>query len=156
MITLLRIQGIPARKVTGYLISDSSDFRPSIGYTRTFTYPDFLGHAWVEYYIPNIGWISCEPQVSSLYKTSSYRSLTQNNGAWFDFPPTPTSISEFTWLLTTNAADYELDYTLTITVTGINLNPEINWLEIIVPIAIIIGVVVLVGLVIYVIVKKTR
>ena len=158
MITLLRIQGIPARKVTGLLISEYSYFKPYVGYTRTFTYPDLLGHAWVEYYIPNLGWISCEPQAPSLYKTSSYLRLVQNNGAWFEFPDRggPDDISEFNSLLNAYSVDYDFDYTLKITVTGANLTPEFDWIAFLIPIFIIVGVIALVGLVIYIIIKKTR
>ncbi len=161
MITLLRIHGIPARKMTGYLVSLYSNFAPYVGYSTTFTYPNFLGHAWVEYYIPNLGWIACEPQDSSSYKTSSYLRFSQNNGAWFDFPSVtnpenPTNTSEYNILyISSLGSDSTLNYTLTITVTHINLLPGFDWTPII-TIAIIIMVVALVALVIYVIIKRTR
>ncbi|GAG47598.1 unnamed protein product, partial [marine sediment metagenome] len=65
MVTLLRIQGIPARKVTGFLVSTDPDIRPKFGDRWTFSTNEdatnILAHAWVEYYIPNIGWIACDP-----------------------------------------------------------------------------------------------
>lgn len=162
MITLLRIQGIPARKVTGLLLSEYTNFIPYVGYTRTYTYgtPSYMGHAWVEYYIPDIGWISCEPQDASSYKTSSYLRLTQNNGAWFDFPHplnplTPYNISEYTTLFSYDGGTHNFDYSFTITVTSVNLIPGFDW-TFIITLAIIIGTIALVAIVIYVIIKKTR
>jgi len=90
-ITLLRIQGIPARKVTGYFITTESEFNPAVGEVFTFTASSggsssLLGHAWVEYYIPEIGWIACEPQIGSSYKKIDYRRFNLNIGAWFFIP----------------------------------------------------------------------
>lgn len=69
MITLLRIQGIPARKVTGFLLSNNPALRPKVGDAWNFhaseTSSNILGHAWVEYYVPNIGWIACDPTWNS-------------------------------------------------------------------------------------------
>lgn len=77
MVTLLRIQGIPARKVVGLTIMTGSDSEgwkmigtPTKGTTYTY-YQNFRwgsttgillpGHAWIEYYIPNYGWVACDP-----------------------------------------------------------------------------------------------
>jgi len=166
MITLLRIQGIPARKVTGYLAYDpttTSTFRPPVGYSQSFTYDgvtsDLLGHAWVEYYIPTIGWISCEPQVPSLYKTSSYSRFTHNIGAWFLFPKNATHYyndSEFNRIIGgTYSGSNNINYTFSYTVVAVNLIPEFDLLAFLIPIVIIVGVIALVGLVIYIIIKKT-
>jgi len=57
MIALLRIQGIPARMIHGYLL-DSNELREG----DTFEYEDrFSTHAWIQYYVPRIGWIACDP-----------------------------------------------------------------------------------------------
>lgn len=75
MITLLRIQDIPARKVTGILYNNTAGYKPAIGESITFDQSydivndqqtitnnrEFLGHAWMEYYVPQIGWISSDP-----------------------------------------------------------------------------------------------
>lgn len=49
MITLLRIQGIPARKVTGFLISNDPGIKPQVGDTWTFRASELstnlMGHA---------------------------------------------------------------------------------------------------------------
>lgn len=75
MITLLRIQDIPARKVTGILYNNTAGYKPAIGESITFdqayvrdssgeatsSVRPFLGHAWMEYYVPNVGWIVSDP-----------------------------------------------------------------------------------------------
>ena len=165
MVTLLRIQGIPARKVTGYLLSSSSNFKPYVGYSRNFTWINndinLLGHAWVEYYIPGVGWISCEPQVASLYKTSSYYRLTENIGAWFTIPAWNGThieyldLSEYTAKYTSYSLGYDWRYSLNITVIDSNFTPDPDYLGFLINIAIILGVIALVGLVIYIIIKKT-
>jgi len=121
MITLLRIQGIPARKCTGLIISDitanneaSPDFYPSVGdywiFSSNFTksssqpnagvsYPHLLAHAWLEYYVPNIGWIPSDPTWSQsgydYFNRMDFLHLLGNIGAWFDYPGVPTPYSEF-------------------------------------------------------------
>ncbi|MBD3353947.1 MAG: hypothetical protein GF364_20865 [Candidatus Lokiarchaeota archaeon] len=78
MVTLLRIQDIPARKVVGLTILDGNledGFKPiknpikgqSWYYVEKFRYNQEIielnipGHAWIEYYIPGYGWIPCDP-----------------------------------------------------------------------------------------------
>jgi len=128
MITLLRIQGIPARKVTGYLISDEDWFNPLVGEVFNFQASssgasNFLGHAWVEYYIPEIGWIACEPQDSNSYKMIDYKRFNLNIGAWFSFPEV-SPISEFPFFPTPAAIDhdaYTFKYDIKITVLETDL-----------------------------------
>lgn len=50
MIGLARALNIPARYVSGYIHPDRHRFR---GYTQT--------HAWVEIYVPSVGWIGIDP-----------------------------------------------------------------------------------------------
>ena len=104
MITLLRIQGIPARKVTGFLISNNPLFKPRINKTYSFheSYSDeyssnVLRHAWVEYYVPLIGWIACDPtwnKNNDYFNNIDYLRFNLNVGAHFFVPPS-LSISEF-------------------------------------------------------------
>jgi len=133
MITLLRIQGIPARKVTGYLISADSKLQPTVGQVFNFQASSsgtssLLGHAWVEYYIPEIGWIACEPQNPNLYKKSDYLRLNLNIGAWFFMPGASSGheyIAEFPHIPSPVAYDhdaYTFNYDVKITVLETNLN----------------------------------
>ncbi len=133
MITLLRIQGIPARKVTGYLISADSDLQPTIGQVFNFQASSsgtssLLGHAWVEYYIPEIGWIACEPQNPNSYKKSDYLRLNLNIGAWFFMPgasPGYDYVAEFPHIPSPVASDhdaYTFNYDVKITVLETNFN----------------------------------
>ncbi|MBN2157570.1 MAG: transglutaminase domain-containing protein [Candidatus Lokiarchaeota archaeon] len=70
--TLLRIQGIPARKVVGLVIMDDGYLatKKEAGYQISYYYGTtssgetigtIPGHAWVEYYIPGYGFISMDP-----------------------------------------------------------------------------------------------
>ncbi len=88
MITLLRIQGIPARKVTGLVFSNIIPFFPFVGQELLFTFgnvkPNYiLGHAWVEYYVPNIGWIACDP-TWGYFNQIDYLRIGFNVGQWFE------------------------------------------------------------------------
>ncbi|MHA2289807.1 MAG: transglutaminase-like domain-containing protein [Promethearchaeota archaeon] len=127
MITLLRIQGIPARKVTGLLLKNENDIVPPVGkefnfYASSSGSSNLLGHAWVEYYIPDIGWIACEPQIAASYKTSDSLRFNLNIGAWFFIPgasPGYNYASEFPHIPSPVASDhnaYTFDYEMKITV----------------------------------------
>ncbi|MFX0209681.1 MAG: transglutaminase family protein [Candidatus Hodarchaeota archaeon] len=71
-VTMLRILKVPARKVTGVqLFSPSGSFYPfHVGESFNYIaqkisnhgyYAELPGHAWVEYYHPNYGFISLDP-----------------------------------------------------------------------------------------------
>lgn len=133
MITLMRIQGIPARKVTGYLISADSNLQPTVGQVFNFQASssgasNLLGHAWVEYYIPEIGWIACEPQNPNYYKKIDYLRLNLNIGAWFFMPgasPGHDYVSEFPHIPSPVAYDhdaYTFNYDVKITVLETSFN----------------------------------
>ncbi|NVM46936.1 MAG: transglutaminase domain-containing protein, partial [Candidatus Lokiarchaeota archaeon] len=158
MITLLRIQGIPARKVTGILLQTENNNIPPVG--KVFNLDassagstNVPGHAWVEYYIPDIGWIACEPQLASSYKKIDFLRFNLNIGAWFFIPgasPGFNLASEFPHIPSPVASDhdaYSFNYNMKITV----LDSDSNIMEIIVLIvigsivgAVIIGVTLLV------------
>ncbi|MFX1301966.1 MAG: transglutaminase family protein [Promethearchaeota archaeon] len=101
MVTLLRIQGIPARKVTGFLVSDDPTIRPKPGdswnfYTNNLI-TTILGHAWIEYYVADIGWIACDPtwnKITNYFNRIDFIRFNLNVGANFFFPPSDT-VSEF-------------------------------------------------------------
>ncbi|MFX1234060.1 MAG: transglutaminase family protein [Promethearchaeota archaeon] len=128
MITLLRCQGIPARKVTGYVFSNNPNIQPTLGEQKTFyisrtggsSSTNFLGHAWVEYYVPNIGWIACDPTWNNganyFNRIDSLR-FASNIGAWFTIPLLP-EISEFPnpCIVYDTDADFNYDYNVVITV----------------------------------------
>ncbi|KKL64055.1 hypothetical protein LCGC14_2168860, partial [marine sediment metagenome] len=156
MITLLRIQEIPARKVSGFLISNDLAIKPQVGDEWTFhaseSSSNLIGHAWVEYYVPNIGWIACDP-TWNYFNQIDYLRLNLNVGANFFFPPYGT-VSEFLNPLFsyTYGADFEYDYIIKITVIESNLPPSLNS-----PLTLfaIIIIVIIVGLIsVYYFVKK--
>ncbi len=169
MVTLLRIQDIPARKVTGICISNNPNLNPSKGQVFNFYLTsgglnNFMGHAWVEYYVEDIGWIACDPTWHSggydYFNRIDYLRLNTNIGAWFflpgatppydyisEFPPVPAAV-------TSNHDAYTFDHHVRITVVGASLTPsDFNLLVL----YIIVGcvVVALVG-VIYILIKRTK
>lgn len=160
MITLLRIQGIPARKVTGYMLTDEINYNPAVGdvfnyYAYSSGVHNFLGHAWVEYYIPDIGWIACEPQIAASYKTINSFRFNLNIGAWFSFPML-SPFSEFPIIPKPATFDhdaYTFDYNIKITV----LESDSILMEIVILIVIlsIVGVVII-GTVLLVRSKKKK
>jgi hypothetical protein len=127
MITLLRIQGIPARKITGHLLQTENSNIPPVGkvfdfYASSVGSTNVPGHAWVEYYIPDIGWIACEPQIASSYKKIDFFRFNLNIGAWFFVPgasPGYNYASEFPHIPSPVAIDhdaYSFNYDMKITI----------------------------------------
>ena len=138
MVTLLRCQGIPARKVSGFVISNNPSTKPYIGqewnfYARSSGATNILGHAWLEYYVENIGWIACDPtwdgQVN-YFNHIDYLRFNFNIGAWFSIPQIIDDASEFPHpcLVYINSSVFEYDYNFKVSVIDVNLNqfaPEI-------------------------------
>ncbi|MBN1216394.1 MAG: transglutaminase domain-containing protein [Candidatus Lokiarchaeota archaeon] len=167
MITLLRIQHIPARKVTGYVISNNPNLKPSVGQKFNFFFNaktgdgNLLGHAWVEYYVENIGWIPADPTWAgsnqNYFNRIDYLRFTDNVGANWTIPPFPDVYGEFPfpYITATSGADpSSVMYTMDVTVLETNLNPD-NFMMIII-IAVIIGVVVVVTALVFLAVKKSK
>ena len=142
MITLLRIQSIPARKVTGFLITNNPSHNPKVGnkYIFDLNYDgttksasstnEILGHAWIEYYVPDIGWIACDPTWGQGYfnRIDLFR-FNLNIGAWFFLPGASIGydyISEFPINPSPICSDhtaYDCQYSIEITVLDTNLAP---------------------------------
>ncbi len=77
MVALLRASGIPARKVLGItlidgdLLSAKPKYDITDGETFGYSYASGVGvpgHAWVQYFVPSIGWVSADPTWGSSYK----------------------------------------------------------------------------------------
>lgn len=135
MVTLLRIQNIPARKVTGFLLSNDPSIRPNTGDTWTFhaseSSSNIIGHAWVEHYIPNIGWIASDPTwntASNYFNKIDFLRFNLNIGANFFFPPSST-VSEYLNPLFSYSlgASYEFDYTIKISVIESSISPTFSF-----------------------------
>lgn len=58
MVVMLRLEGVPARIVSGYAMGDY-DFTQ-----HAFRVPASAAHAWVEVYFPSYGWVEFEPTTS--------------------------------------------------------------------------------------------
>lgn len=142
MITLLRIQSIPARKVTGFMISNNPRHRPVVGNQYLFdlnyvgatqtqsSTNQILGHAWIEYFIPSIGWIACDPTWKEGYFNGiDFLRFNLNVGAWFNLPgasPPYNYISEFPIVPSPVCSDhtaYDFQITIKVTVIEANLRP---------------------------------
>jgi hypothetical protein len=128
MITLLRIQDIPARKVTGFLISNSPSFQPKINDTWQFQDSELnhpiLRQAWMEYYVPNIGWIACDPTWHSnltYFNRIDILRFHWNVGANFFVPPS-FIVSEFSNPMFVFKSLGQFEFTYDIKVTVINIS----------------------------------
>ena len=151
MITLLRCQGIPARKVTGFVITNNPSSTPQVGqewsyHTNSDGQSTFLGHAWVEYYVPNIGWIACDPtwdENGDYFNYIDYYHLNLNIGAWFSIPGLPDE-SEFPHpcIIYMLSSTFDYDYNLNLKVISTNMN--ITEIIVIIVIVSIVGVVIIV------------
>jgi len=151
MITLLRCQGIPARKVTGFVITDTPTTIPQVGqewsyYSRSNGQTNFLGHAWVEYYVPNIGWIACDPtwdETGDYFNYIDYYHLNLDIGAWFSVPLLPDE-SEFgnPCIVYTLSSTFDYDYNLNLKVISANMN--ITEIIVIIVMVSIVGIVIVV------------
>ncbi len=77
-VALLRAQGIPARKALGLVVIDPESKQNIPLYhpkkDQTFSYETLPGHAWIQYFLPNIGWITADPTwaAGAGYKTTGY------------------------------------------------------------------------------------
>ncbi len=58
MVVMLRLQGVPARVVSGYAMGDYDVTQ------RAYRVPASAAHAWVEVYFPTYGWVEFEPTTS--------------------------------------------------------------------------------------------
>ena len=57
MMALLRIQGIPTRKAYGYVLGQEDDLEDD----GSYRFDSLYSHSWIEYFVPSIGWIACDP-----------------------------------------------------------------------------------------------
>ena len=148
MITLLRCQGIPARKVSGFVISNDPTTKPYIGqewdfYAGSAGASNILGHAWVEYYVPDIGWIACDPlwdEQVNYFNHIDYLRFNFNIGAWFSIPEY-VDLSEFPHPCIVYDPTSEFDYDYNFKVSVVDVNLELFALDPEIIVIIIIGVI---------------
>jgi len=172
MITLLRIQGIPARKCTGMILSNVtasgqalSNNNPIVG-TEYGYYSNYLKnsqlsagdldsnallHAWLEYYVPNLGWIPCDPTWGSAgfnyFNYMDFIHLTANIGAWFEVPSLSYNVSEYSVLpnpVFQSNAIFKYDTLINVKVLEVNLIEDNTMIYIIVGLILLITLLVII------------
>lgn len=74
MAVMLRTQDIPTRMVTGYSTGDSVD-------ENTWVVRGMNAHAWVEVYVPEVGWVSFDPTPSDAYNEARQERLEEARSA---------------------------------------------------------------------------
>ncbi|MFO8017692.1 MAG: transglutaminase-like domain-containing protein [Promethearchaeia archaeon] len=172
MVTLLRIQGIPARKVTGFVLTNNplteleeeQEWNYDLSYdsnSQTISSDNpYLGHAWIEYYVPQVGWIACDPtwgvqaeeqEEMDYFNRIDYLHFGTTVGSHIPYPPGE-NCSEFPFLpepvvlIGGSEYLYEVNTKITILETNLSLSdrePEL-WmivLSIILVSAIIAGII---------------
>ena len=139
MVALLRASGIPARVLRGIVIADSStqgvtpNFGAPVGTTWDFEFnyeapsldsSNLPGHAWVEYYVPGIGWVTSDP---TWHNSGNYKTRIDNIhvpytvGVWIGdgISPSPPStpsvgIATIPYPIYNDQNLYEVSYTFTV------------------------------------------
>lgn len=71
-IALMRLNNIPCKFISGLYVNElpSSKLKKSVQ-------PQFMLHAWAEIYIPEMGWIPCDPQAGLLGTTKNHIKLLE-------------------------------------------------------------------------------
>ena len=85
MIALIRTLGIPCRYVSGYLYQRLPDGKAAGGAARDRSAPDAT-HAWVEAFLPHLGWVGFDPTNNLLAHERHIRTALGRDYA--DVPPT--------------------------------------------------------------------
>ena len=80
MTLLLRTMNVPARLATGYVQPDIPD---AMGNGNSYTLRGTDAHAWVEYFVPRIGWMTFDPTEGTRLADES---LSAQVGALLHFP----------------------------------------------------------------------
>lgn len=136
MITLLRIQGIPARRLlgVGFVYTETNigfyntEAGDSVTYYSTNTENNMPLHAWIEYYVPEVGFVISDPTWNK-FNNIDYIHLTTSVGANFggglemeildgiyEIPAYPMVIGD-----STTFGNLRWNYTIEITVLESNL-----------------------------------
>lgn len=100
MVTFLRINNIPARMIIGITLDDLTPTRGEqfvfYEYWENDTITDYKKipyHAWVEYYVPSMGWLACDPTWSDsgtdYFNTLDTIHFRIAGGSWFSLPHFP-------------------------------------------------------------------
>ena len=99
MVTLLRIQNIPARTVIGFVLDKSEPMKGDVfefyysWKNESYESDPLILHAWVEYFVPKYGWLACDPTWSdaglTYFNELDVIHIRLGAGAWFSMPTSP-------------------------------------------------------------------
>jgi len=101
MVALLRASGIPARKVLGIgivqgdIAQRTPNFKPIVDDEFNYTFSTIPGHAWMQYYVPNYGWITCDPTWGQAYYEGAGEQMALEYFNKIDFCHLITSIGDY-------------------------------------------------------------
>lgn len=172
-VALLRAQGIPARKALGITIMDPDEkenvplYRPTKN--QKIVYETIPGHAWIQYFLPNVGWVTADPTWGSVVTTSNdygsffveqdYLHMTLSVGDYYGEGITPKldiiSGSEWAYqelglgpFILTSAKESDSSFTVDyqFTVLDFSISRNINWASLLL---LAIMVICVIGLIIY-------
>ena len=85
-----------------------------------------MGHAWIEYYVPNIGWIAADPTwgTANYFNRIDFLRFNVNVGANFFIPPNGNSSEFLNPLFSFHPSNsFDFDYNIMIIVLESNLAP---------------------------------
>jgi len=89
-ICLARLLGVPARYVCGYIYCPPPDAPPEAGTQKANTVQSEASHAWVQLYLPHVGWKGFDPTNGILTQTEHIRVAVGRN--YIDATPTSGTI----------------------------------------------------------------
>lgn len=74
-IALMRLNNIPCKFISGLYVNE----REPSSKTKKSAVPQFMLHAWAEVYIPEMGWIPCDPQAGFFGTTKNHIKLLEGS-----------------------------------------------------------------------------
>ena len=79
-IALMRLNKIPCKFISGLYVNDRTPpASKNSSNKHNSTQPQFMLHAWAEVFIPEIGWVPCDPQAGLLGTTKNHIKLLEGS-----------------------------------------------------------------------------
>ena len=119
LVALLRAAGIPARAQSGYLFQPEDQIVNLSSDTANGLQIDSLRHTWLEFYLPQIGWLFCDP--SQIY-TYSIDGVVNKFVNWDYFCQIPET-SRYVYFRQGNGAEDKIDCSSIGSQLTVNITP---------------------------------